>query len=291
MAHAHSMDRRLSATFAGGILVICSVVLIKTPILNFGIVTRKVSLLGDAFEAASIDPRHVFLYYTRTEKTSSTVAASLIMEAYKRAGIAISNFARGSDAQLAGSYASIGHDPFNMERVKAIEKRTNKPVILVVSTRDGEDWLESYIARAESETKKVSDGGYVNDKNICDKIKSERAKWRFGRALSQYKSYLPIYTEPNANSDKNSSPIEKYTVSYTPWAVIRHEHVVDDTCDILKRLGMTCNRKAAFGQASRHDVGLGDCDFKSDPVTVKNINTINRLLWRSRAESDKISRG
>lgn len=248
--------------------------------------TPVIAPLKNNFRVSTINPRDVFLLFTKTEKTSSTVAASLIMEAYTRNGIPIANDATGVEGQVAGTFASISHRNFSQQAVEVIEYKTQKPVILIVSIRDGHDWLQSYIARADSETKKLANGSYVEEENICKRFSPSHSKHSVNRALVIYSSYLPI----EKVTDGGNSTLNEYKLTYTPWSVIRHENVVEDTCDLLKRLGLECNRDAAFGQASRAQVGLDNCNYTADTNVVDNVNKINDILWSSRAEHDGIKR-
>lgn len=53
---------------------------------------------------------------------------------------------------------------------------------------------------------------------------------------------------------------------------------MDDTCDLIKRLGMLCNINAAFGQASRKHVGLDNCNFTPDATVIHGVDAMNTLL-------------
>lgn len=248
--------------------------------------TPAIKGLKGHFQLSPINPRDVFLFYTKTPKTSSTVAASLIMEAYTRYGIPISSNAAVTDAaadeaHFPGTFASISHITFTQDRLDNIARITGKPVILVVSIREGRDWLESWVAEANLETAQVGAGTFVEDQDICKRFSPENSANKVKGALNTYSSFLPI---------KLSSYAYHYKLTYKPWFVIRHEHVVDDTCDLLKRLGMDCNRAAAFGQASRKQVGLDNCTFTPDDTVIQGVNKMNKMLWESRAEHEGIKR-
>lgn len=249
--------------------------------------TPSVMGLNGHYQLSAINPRDVFLLYTKTKKTSSTVASSLIMEAYTRYGIPISSDAgetgsASDEAHFPGTFASISHMRFTRDRLDNIARITGKPVILVVSIRDGRDWLKSWIAAAHSETGRVGEGTFVAGKENCERFSPENSFNKIKGALSTYSSYLPIQL---------SSYAYHYKLTYTPWFVIRHEHVIDDTCDLLKRLGMDCNREAVFGQASRKQVGLENCTFNADATVIEGVNKMNQILWKSRAEHEGIKRG
>jgi len=251
--------------------------------------TRTVLKIRDNYELAPINPREVFLLFTKTPKTSSTVAASLIMEAYTRNRIPIANYAIGTNSNVPGTYASICHMPFSHDAVDRIVRITGKPVLLVVSIRDGYDWLKSFTAKAHTETEKVSRGSYVQKRDLCKRFSPPHSIIRLQTALWTYSRFLPVNLT-NILEQNSTIKAEQYELTYTPWSVIRHEHVVDDTCELLKRLGMQCNRDAAFGQASRKQIGLEKCNFTPDSTIIDGVNKMNEILWTSRAEHDKIKR-
>lgn len=242
--------------------------------------SRTTLSLHDNYRLAAINPRDVFLFYTATENTSSAVASSLIMEAYKRQGIPVANDARSIDGSITGTFASLNHREFSVATVEKIVQHTGKPVLLVVSIRDGYDWLKSHIARAETETAKVANGSSALH-DICDCFSPPKSTRSIRKALAIYSMFLPV---------ERVGGLHGYELTYTPWSVVRHEHVVDDTCALLKRLGMDCNRDAAFGQASREQVGLDKCNYTADSNVVANVNKINEILWTERAEHAGIRR-
>lgn len=228
---------------------------------------------------ATINPRDVFLLYTKTEKTSSTVATSLIEKAYKRNMIPISHGPNGTTMEIfPRSRASLTHRVFSRNLVEEIERITGKSVLLVVSIREGNDWLKSYIAKAETETMTVRDpiceGG--KGKHTCDRFlppkSTERMKW----ALRDYSKYLPVRLTGNACD---------YEMTYIPWFVIRHKYVVADSCDLLKRLGMKCNRSDILRQCSRKEVGLDDCEFTPNATVINAVNRINDMVSARIAET------
>lgn len=249
--------------------------------------------LDKHYKVSAINPRDVFLLYTKPKKTSSTVVSSLIMEAYTRHGIPIANDVSPLEASIPGTFASIQHREFSMETVGNISKLTGKPVILVVSIREGSDWLWSHIGMAHSETREIgrmnSTESYAKRADICDRYSPKRAGPLVQESLDKYMKFLPVQKVTDGYNPK--SKMYAYKITYTPWNVIRQEHVVEDTCDLLKRLGMECNREAVFGQASRELVGLDKCKFTPDPSVVGNVNKINQILWGARGEHHGIKRG
>lgn len=273
-----------------GLVCVCAIIILysyHSALLSTKFPTRQG--LNDNYRLAAINPRDVFLLFTKTQKTSSTVVSSLIMEAYTRYGIPIANDARQLEVATPGTFASIKHREFRIEAIGNITKLTGKQVILVVSIREGADWLVSYIAHANRETSKVANGSYVPRDNLCSRFSPKRSASLVQGALDRYLNYLPV--EKVAGSYNPKTKMHSFKLSYKPWAVIRHEHVVDDTCELLKRLGMECNRNALFGQASRKDVGYNKCKYTPDASVVDNVNKINQILWKARAEDDGIIRG
>lgn len=79
---------------------------------------------GYAGDIEAINPRDVFLLYTRTKKTSSTLVASLIMETYARYGIPIANRAGRLEASVPGTFASVKHNFLKNDTVQTIQRVT-----------------------------------------------------------------------------------------------------------------------------------------------------------------------
>lgn len=198
-------------------------------------------------------PRDVFLWYTRTEKTSSSIVATLISRAYELEGLSVVQNPGDLRAAAAGAYASVDHIPYSDEKFKRLRLDVQRPVLLVVSTREGSDWIASQTFRADR----------LKSMNItsCDQLLHHEA------TCKRYSKYLP-------------GP-ESYAV---PWWVIRHEHVVEDTCAMLRVLKLPCPKDYALGQHSRselEDNGLRDCPKPDKSKDVQCINNLNSYLNKS----------
>lgn len=207
----------------------------------------------------TVDPKDIFLWYTRTPKTSSTVAGNLIAEAYSRYSVPFLNMETDIETGVAGTYASIDHMEFSVERLEKISRTVRKPVLLVVSIREGRDWMISFTVRAQQ---------YTGMKNLTGVDPCKRTKLNPTSMVTNYKRNLPEQNATNPN-----------LLEHTPWAVIRHTDVVDDTCHLLSRLGMKCNRNLRIGQMSRAKIGTDKCDFSIDEQAVERINSLNRAIW------------
>jgi len=110
---------------------------------------RKLREIGKGPPLGKIDPRDFYLLYSKTAKTSGTVAANLIAYAYEQAGMRIyTHSKRFSCAALAGTYAAAAHYHPTSAELRELNRCLGKPILFVVSVRDGADWIKSLKAAA-----------------------------------------------------------------------------------------------------------------------------------------------
>lgn len=206
-----------------------------------------------------IHPRDVFLWYTKGEKTGSTVAATLIAHAYEAANLTIVNNRDFVKAGAPGAYAAVCHQTYSDQLLNELRTLVNRPVLLVVSIREGRDWIISNAFRAERATsRRFKLGG-------CESLWQGSGKWKGPNNMCKnYSLYVPA-------SGSNA----------IPWWVLRHEHIVEDTCAMLSRLGLVCNPNLATGQVSRKDLSedLLKCEVQVEQEDVDCINALNKKLW------------
>lgn len=198
----------------------------------------------------TMNPEHVFLWYTKGEKTSSTVAATMIGRAYEKAGLAVVNKRHAVLEAAPGAYASVSHAHYSDEMLTDLRTAVQKPVLLVVSLRDAEDWLTSQAFRAERLNK---------GKNITG---CQQLDWR-NSTCKNYKKYLPVDTD-----------------RWKPWWILNHETIVEDTCAMLHHLNLECSLENAIGQRSRKDAdaSLSDCPRPDLSKEIECINKVNKAL-------------
>lgn len=205
--------------------------------------------------SGTFDPRQVFLLYNRTPKTSSSVAASILRNSYVSAGLAIHSGPLNDYTALKGFNGRFEHMGLEPGSIEEIERIIRKPVILVVSTRKGEDWLESASIWASRFTHQDKANCTYNP--LTHKVQA-----------SYYLKYLPIRENE-----------ELYII---PWRVIRHENVVCDVEGVLNRLGVPVVLEGAVGERSRSSM---DCEPKKANKTEANyMDMMNKKVWTERAD-------
>lgn len=78
--------------------------------LQLGSAAPKGWSLKDEHFEGGVHPRDVFLWYPKGEKTSSTVASTIIASAYERAGLAVVTHRDELLAAAPGAYAGVAHE-------------------------------------------------------------------------------------------------------------------------------------------------------------------------------------
>lgn len=63
-----------------------------------------------------------------------------------------------------------------------------------------------------------------------------------------------------------------------PWAVIRHEHVMEDICCVLGALGLQCRPENVFSHRSKDELDTSHCNVPE--VNATNANLID--IWNKR---------
>lgn len=212
---------------------------------------------GPAFQEHVIQfkPETVFLVFTKTPKTSSTLASSLIASAYVSAGLPVVN-SIGNWSRV-GKYAAVHHQPgLQASQIRDIEAEVEKPVLLVLSIRDGKDAIMSAMIAAEQYDSRV------NMTFDCALMRNPQ----------QY---------PNVYWNHIKPGLEELTIR--PWAIIRHEHVVKDTCCILAALGLKCIPSLATSHRSRKNLVFSHCRIPEVNIShAKQIDAWNLQLTKSR---------
>jgi len=218
---------------------------------------KQLREIGKGPPHGEIDPRDFYLLYTKTAKTSGTVAANIIAYAYEQAGLRIYSHSKQISCEaLAGTYAAATHIYPTSAQLRELNRCLGKPILLVVSVRDGADWYKSLQAAAHMID--VSN----SSKPSCI---TER---KFRPNLGKYIIFFPT-------DDKTRE------LNYDPWYVLNHTSIVDDTCRMLSVLGLKCDRRVAVGQVSRKEVPLcPGVKLTVDDNIVQGVNKFNDQVCR-----------
>lgn len=202
-------------------------------------------------------PQDVFLLYTKTPKTSSTFASSMIAGAYVSAGLPVANTMGNfnSRAKYAAVHHQMGVTP---AKLRSVEQENGRPVLLVLSTRDGTTALQSAAIAAQQ---------YDETKNRtfdCSLMKN-----------------------PDKYARRYWDHIQAGLDGAVPWAVIRHEHVEEDTCCVLAALGLECQPDMATAHVSKSDLDFGHCVLPEvNASDARRIDEWNKRLMDTRTLTD-----
>ena len=178
-------------------------------------------LRNEKFEGV-VHPRDVFLWYPQGMKTSSTVASTIIARAYERAGLAELSVHGDLLAGAPGAHAGVAHEPYSDETLEQLQAAVQNPVLLVLSIREGSDWVESI--------------AYRRDHQRAPDFSPTCKETGYGRSTCEsYKIYVP-------EDDKSVG---------RAWWVIRHENVIKDThMHVLCSLGWAWSAQLRLSQGS-----------------------------------------
>lgn len=200
-------------------------------------------------------PQDVFLLYTKTPKTSSTFASSMIAGAYVAAGLPVVNSIGGWHSRA--KYAAVHHQlDVTPEALKDLEREVGRPVLLVVSTRDGITALQSAAISAQQ---------YDQRKNRTFDCSLLKEPVKYSRRYWEH-----IQAGLNGTTTR-------------PWAVIRHEHVEEDTCCVLAALGLECQPSLASAHLSSNDLDFSHCVLPEVNAShARQIDAWNEQLMKTR---------
>lgn len=200
-------------------------------------------------------PLDVFLLYTKTPKTSSTFASSMIAGAYVSAGLPVADSV--GNWNLRAKYAAVHHQMgITPAALQDLEAEVGRPVLLVVSTRDGTTALQSAAIAAQQY--------------------DQRANRTFDCSLLKEPTQYAIRYWEHIQAGLDSAATR-------PWAVIRHEHVEEDTCCVLAALGLECQPEMATAHVSKNDLDFGHCVLPEvNASDARRIDEWNKRLMNTR---------
>jgi len=213
--------------------------------------------IGKGPPLGKIDPKDFYLLYSKTAKTSGTVATNIIAYAYEQAGMRIyTHSKRISCTALAGTYAAATHYHPTSAQLQELNRCLGKPILFVVSVRDGADWYKSLKAAAHTiELSESSKPSCIKERNVSPNLRS-------------YSIFFPTDTETGL-------------LDYDPWYVLNHTSIVEDTCEMLEVLGLKCDRRVAVGQVSRKHIPFcPGVKLTVDHEVAKQINNLNTQICR-----------